>query len=99
MLPSASLRIRLDKDSDLRLVYGRGLARPDPQDISQAAGQIDTSTTPATVSIGNPNLKAEHANNYDVLYEHFLRTHWAYPGGLFLQGPVEPHHNDADVDQ
>ena len=31
-LPSASLRFALDKDSDLRLVYGRGLARPDPQD-------------------------------------------------------------------
>ena len=41
VLPSASLRFALDKDSDLRLVYGRGLARPDPQDISAAVGQPD----------------------------------------------------------
>lgn len=33
ILPSASLRFALDKDSDLRLVYGRGVSRPDPQDI------------------------------------------------------------------
>ena len=36
VLPSASLRIALDNNTNLRLVYGRGLSRPDPQDIAQA---------------------------------------------------------------
>src|SRR5208337_3710049 len=69
LLPSASLRFAVDKDSDLRVVYGRGLARPDPQDVTAAYGQVDTTTTPVIVSVGNPNLKSEYANNYDVLYE------------------------------
>ena len=91
VLPSASLRFAVDKDSDLRLVYGRGLARPDPQDITNAVGQPDVSTTPATVSIGNPALKAEHANNYDILYERFLNSVGLIQVGYFykdLQDPI-----------
>jgi TonB-dependent receptor len=79
-LPSASLRIGLAKDSALRLVYGRGLSRPDPQDIVQASS-IPSTDTPAAVTISNPNLKAEHANNYDVLFEQYLKS-----GGLFQTG-------------
>src|SRR5256885_1274313 len=36
VLPSASLRYALTNNTNLRLVYGRGLSRPDPQDIAQA---------------------------------------------------------------
>jgi TonB-dependent receptor len=81
VLPSASLRIALKKDSALRLVYGRGLARPDPQDIAQTSSLGDPTVTPYAVSIANPNLKAEYANNYDVLFEQYLK-----PGGLFQAG-------------
>jgi TonB-dependent receptor len=90
VLPSASLRFALDPNSDLRLVYGRGLARPDPQDISQAVGQPDITTTPATVSIGNPNLKAEHANNYDILYERFLSHVGLIQAGYFYKDLSDP---------
>ncbi|UWZ85698.1 TonB-dependent receptor [Occallatibacter riparius] len=90
VLPSASLRFAIDKDSDLRLVYGRGLARPDPQDITAAASQIDISTTPATVGIGNPNLKAEHANNYDLLYERFLSHVGLIQAGYFYKQLSDP---------
>jgi len=90
VLPSASLRIAVDNDSDLRLVYGRGLARPDPQDISQAVGQPDITTTPATVSIGNPNLKAEYANNYDVLYERYMSHVGLLQGGYFYKDLSNP---------
>jgi TonB-dependent receptor len=90
VLPSGSLRFALDKDSDLRLVYGRGLARPDPQDISQAVGQPDITTTPATVSIGNPNLKAEHGNNYDVLYERNLNPLGLIQAGYFYKALSDP---------
>jgi TonB-dependent receptor len=90
VLPSASLRIAVDKDSDLRLVFGRGLARPDPQDISTAVGQPDITTTPATVSIGNPALKAEHANNYDVLYERNLSHVGLIQAGYFFKDLADP---------
>ena len=90
VLPSASLRFALDKDSDLRLVYGRGLARPDPQDISAAVGQPDKTQNPPTISIGNPNLKAERANNYDVLYERFLNPLGLIQAGYFYKDLTDP---------
>ncbi len=90
VLPSASLRFALDKESDLRLVFGRGLARPDPQEISAAVGQPDITTTPATVSIGNPNLKAEHGNNYDILYERNLSHLGLIQAGYFYKDLSDP---------
>lgn len=90
VLPSASLRFAVDKDSDVRLVYGRGLARPDPQDVTAAVGQPDVSTTPATVSIGNPNLKAEYANNYDILYERSFNNSGLLQAGYFYKDLSNP---------
>ncbi len=90
VLPSASLRFSLDKDSDLRLAYGRGLARPNPQDLSAAVGQPDNTTHPPTISIGNPNLKAERANNYDVLYERFFNRLGLLQAGYFYKDLTDP---------
>ena len=90
VLPSASIRFGLDKDSDLRLVYGRGLARPDPQDLSAAVSQPVLSQNPVTVSIGNPALKAEHANNYDILYERNLNPLGLIQAGYFYKDLSDP---------
>ena len=90
VLPSASLRFAVDKDSDLRVVYGRGLARPDPQDVTAAYGQVDTTTTPVVVNAGNPNLKSEYANNYDVLYERFLPHSGLLQAGYFYKAIKSP---------
>ena len=90
ILPSASLRIALDKDSDVRLVYGRGLSRPDPQDITAAVGQPDKNQNPPTISVGNPNLKAERANNYDILYERYLSPLGIFQAGYFYKDLTDP---------
>jgi TonB-dependent receptor len=90
VLPSASLRFALDKDSDLRLVYGRGLARPNPEDITKAVGQPVLNQTPITISLGNPNLKSEQANNYDVLYERTLSHTGLLQAGYFYKDLTEP---------
>ena len=100
ILPSGSLRFALDKDSDLRLVFGRGLSRPDPQDISAAVGQPTLNQTPVTISLGNPSLKAEHGNNYDVLYERNLNPLGLIQAGYFykqLSDPIvtEQYHSTA----
>ena len=89
-LPSAALRFALDKDSDLRLVYGRGIARPDPQDISAAVSQPTLGQTPVTISIGNPNLKSEQANNYDLLYERSLSHTGLLQLGYFYKDLTNP---------
>jgi len=90
LLPSASLRFALDKDSDLRVVFGRGLSRPDPQDLSAAVSQPVLNQRPVTISIGNPALKAEHGNNYDVLYERNLSPLGLIQAGYFYKQLSDP---------
>ena len=90
VLPSASLRFGLDKDSDLRLVYGRGLSRPNPSDITAAVGVPDDTVNPHTVSMGNPALKAEHANNYDILYERNFSHVGLLQAGYFYKDLSDP---------
>lgn len=79
-LPSLSVRYALTSESALRAVYARGIARPDPYQLVPYVTE-DDSTNPATIAEGNPGLKPEHANNYDLLYEHYLK-----PAGIFQAG-------------
>jgi len=90
VLPSVALRIGLHRDSALRLVYSRGLSRPDPQDIAQASSPLDTTQTPNTISIGNPGLKAEHSNNYDLLFEQYLNPVGMIQAGFFYKQLSDP---------
>jgi TonB-dependent receptor len=90
LLPSGSVRYALTQNSAIRAVYGRGLSRPDPQDIAQAY-TIDNSASPSpTVSLGNPNLKAEYANNYDLLYEQYLNPLGMISAGFFYKQLYDP---------
>jgi len=83
-LPSASVRYDLGHDTDIRVVYSRALSRPDPQDIAQAFS-VTINQNPNTLSLGNANLKAEKANNYDVLMEHYLKPFGIIEGGFFYK--------------
>ncbi len=83
-LPSVQLRYRLTDNSDLRAVYGRGISRPDPYDTIPYV-TIDQSSNPYAVSVGNPNLKPEHANSYDLLYQHYLKPFGEIQGGFFYK--------------
>lgn len=83
-LPSASVRYDLGHDSDIRVVYSRALSRPDPQDIAQAFS-VTLNQNPNALSLGNADLKAEKANNYDVLWEHYLKPFGMVSGGFFYK--------------
>jgi TonB-dependent receptor len=91
ILPSASLRMRLDSqnNSALRFVYARGLSRPDPSFLTTATS-LDNSTTPPTVTIGNPALKPEHGDNFDVLYERYLTPLGSIQAGFFYKRLTDP---------
>jgi TonB-dependent receptor len=89
ILPSASLRMRLDSESDLRFVFGKALARPDPTALTTAVS-VDTATNPATYTIGNPALKPEHSYSYDVLYERFLHPLGVIQAGFFYKSLKDP---------
>ncbi len=84
VLPSISFKYLLSKESDLRLVYGRGVSRPDAYQLVPYVTQ-DDSSNPATVALGNPSLKPAHANNYDLLYEHYLNPVGILQAGFFFK--------------
>ena len=89
-LPSVQLRYAITSDSDIRAVYARALSRPNPYDMVPYV-TLDNSTNPLTVSVGNPNLKPEHANDYDLLYEHYLKPYGLVASWFLLQA-AEPAH-------
>jgi len=85
-LPSVQLRYTIDTSSDIRAVYGRGISRPDPYQLVPYITE-DQSTTPYTVGIGNTGLVAEHANDYDILYERYLPSVGMIEAGYFYKLP------------
>ena len=93
VLPSAAVRYSLSASNNLRLVYSRGLSRPDYTDIAQAV-TFTTVGSPGsiknTASLGNPSLKAETADNFDILFEHYLNPFGMISGGLFYKRLTDP---------
>jgi len=93
ILPSVSLRYAFTPSTNLRLAYGRGLSRPDPQDIAQSV-TFTTNSSPGsqknTATLGNPNLKAETADNFDVLIEHYLNPFGMISAGYFYKRLTDP---------
>jgi TonB-dependent receptor len=92
VLPSAELRIGLTGDSALRLSYGRGLARPNFGDLAPNLSLTIASITGGRnfSSIGNPNLKATHADNVDVLFEQYLKPLGLFTAGFFYKNINDP---------
>jgi len=90
VLPSASLRVAATERTTLRIAYSRGLSRPDPQDITQAVGIVNYTQNPPTVSLGNPDLRAEHAQNFDILLEQYLSPLGLVSAGYFYKALSDP---------
>jgi len=81
-LPSAELRYRTTSDSDIRFAYGRGVARPQFGDLAPSLTVDDANKR---ISVGNPALKATHADNFDVLFEEYLKPIGLLQGGFFYK--------------
>jgi TonB-dependent receptor len=95
-LPSVQLRYRIDDSSDIRAVYGRGISRPDPYQLVSYI-TLDQSTNPYTVNIGNPALVAEHANDYDLLYEKYLPSVGMIQAGYFYKQITRPIYGQQSI--
>ena len=74
-------------------MYGRGLARPDPEMITAAIGDTGNAA-PSGYEIYShmaiPNLKAEYADNFDVLYERYLKPIGLIQAGYFYKMISDP---------
>lgn len=92
-LPSVALQWQFQKDSNLRVVYSRGLARPNIGDLVPAT-VVDPNQTPyPTVSTGNPNLVPTLSDNFDILAEHYFQPLGIVQAGYFfkeLHNPIYP---------
>jgi TonB-dependent receptor len=89
VLPSVQARYAITSNSDIRASYGRGIARPDPQDLIPYI-TLDTSGSVPLEGIGNPNLVSEHANSFDLLYEHYLNPLGLLQAGFFYKQLTDP---------
>jgi TonB-dependent receptor len=91
-LPSAQVRFGLGKDSDIRVSYGRGIARPNYGDLPPSFGVngIIPGVPGQVIGYGNPDLKPTHSNNFDVLFEQYLKPFGIIEGGFFFKDISDP---------
>jgi TonB-dependent receptor len=89
VLPSIQLRYAITPNAAIRAVYGLGISRPDPQNIIPSV-TIDQSTNPYTYSLGNPSLKPEYGNDFDILYEQQLTPLGLIQAGVFYKNLGNP---------
>jgi TonB-dependent receptor len=92
VLPSVQAQYQLQKDTNLRLSYGRGVSRPNIGDLVPST-TVDPNASPKSISKGNPTLQPTKANNYDVLIEHYFQPLGILQAGYFykqLSDPIFP---------
>ncbi len=93
LLPSASFRVNAGLENAVRLIYARGLSRPDPDNIAQPLSYTESGNgaNKYSVAFGNANLKAETGDDVDVLFDHYLKPFGIISAGYFyksLQNPI-----------
>ncbi|MDQ6769325.1 MAG: TonB-dependent receptor [Gemmatimonadota bacterium] len=87
LFPSAQIKYSLSPRTDARLAVTRGIARPDYASLAPSLqGSLGGSQSdPSNLTTGNPNLKPQHAWNYDALVEHFFPSVGVISGGVFYK--------------
>jgi TonB-dependent receptor len=86
--PSVQGQYRFGSDTILRASYGVGIARPNFGDL--APFFVDDPTSNPEFSEGNPNLKPTHAQNFDVLIEHYMKPLGLIQAGVFYKALTDP---------
>ncbi len=91
VLPSVQFQYSLGRDMNIRAAYGRGIARPNFSDLPPSA-TVDQSGLGGLTKVrtGNPNLKATHANDFDLLFEKYLKTVGILQAGWFYKALSDP---------
>ena len=87
VLPSVQYRYAFDGNTNVRLAYGMGIARPNFGDLPPFVVENDRKKT---ISVGNPDLLPTRANNFDVLFERFFEPVGVVQGGFFYKLLKDP---------
>jgi TonB-dependent receptor len=86
-LPSVQVQYNINGSTNIRVAYGRGIARPNFSDLPPFQ-LVENGRN--RVTIGNPALKPTHANDYDVLFEHYLKSVGIVEAGWFYKDLSDP---------
>ena len=86
--PSVQAQYRFGSDTILRAAYGMGIARPNFGDLAPYFAD-DPNSFPEFRQ-GNPNLKPTHAQNFDLLAEHYLKPLGLIQAGVFYKSLTDP---------
>ena len=91
VLPSVQLQYNINGSTNIRAAYGRGIARPNfgslPPFATVNEGGVGGTTI---VNTGNPALVPTHANDFDLLFEHYLKTVGIIQAGWFYKALTDP---------
>jgi TonB-dependent receptor len=88
LFPSAQIRYAVDDNSNLRLAVTRGIARANYSDLAPHVSGLVCSTCAlkfSNLSVGNPDLKPQHAWNVDLLGEHYIGSSGVLSAGVFYK--------------
>ncbi len=87
LFPSAQIKYDVTPGTDVRVAVTRGIARPNYSSLAPSLqGTLGGSkANPSNLSSGNPDLKPQHAWNYDLLVEHFFPSVGVLSGGVFYK--------------
>lgn len=88
--PSVQAQYRFGNDTVLRAAYGMGIARPNFGDVAPFQSYDPNANQTVPVSAGNPKLKPTHAQDFDVLVEHYFNPHGLIQGGFFYKALSDP---------
>lgn len=88
ILPSLHARYEFTPDSILRASYSTGLNRPDF--MHTAPYRIGGENLWNDIQVGNPQVKAAYAHNFDVSFEHYLRPLGLLSAALFYKRIENP---------
>ncbi len=88
IFPSAQVRYAVDDNSNLRFAVTRGIARANYSDLApHVSGQVCSTCALKfnNLTVGNPDLKPQHAWNVDLLGEHYFGSSGVLSAGLFYK--------------
>lgn len=86
-MPNAQVRYNFDNNTNVRAIYGRGIARPNYGDLVPTFTPNGTSHQ---INEGNSALLPTRANNFDILAEHYFNTVGVIQGGFFYKQISNP---------
>ncbi|MBW1656014.1 TonB-dependent receptor [Flavobacterium plurextorum] len=95
-LPMLHLKYKLNDKSNLRAAYTRTFVRPNFGDMTPGSS-TNTTSSPQTITQGNPDLKPTFSNNFDLMGEYYFDNVGILSGGAFYKNITDVVFTDVSM--